>query len=343
VRKKRLFILVMMVLTAGSASFAVAGGASRQKASAFTGQDLHLSGDKVISYRSDTGEHILVFQSGFSMSVGANQFLSDSSVVWLEEVRAEFFGGSYVDYKVRVYLDGNVSVKKGKAAKTVDLNQTLVEDSQSMVVQFDVSGEIFVTADEREVKDPRNLALYKKADAAVVPVGPRFVVQREALVPELPEEKIWPERPDRKKAAAAAKPEREAAAVPAKVRKKKEAVAAPAKAEKKVPPAPAKPREPGLLEKIFARKKKPAEAVPKPEAKEPRFMYPVNIAPAGEVEPKIERTETPEGIDIRTVIGRFYVWQKQDEHGGLLELEADNAVMFYRISLYTRCPPSPQG
>lgn len=328
VRKKRLFILITMFLAVWAASLAVAGGASREKAGAFAGQDLHLSGEKVISYRSDTGEHILVFQSGFSMSVGANQFFSDSSVVWLEEVRTEFFGGSYIDYKARVYLEGSVSVERGRGAKTVDLNQMLVEDSQSMVVQFDVSGEIFVTADEREVKDPRGLALYKKADAAVVPVGPRFVVQREAIVPELPKEKIWRERPDRKKAAAA-EPEKEAAVVPAEVKKKKKAAAAPAKAKKKVPPAPAKPREPGLLEKIFARKKKPAEPVPKPEAKEPRFMYPVNIAPAGEVEPKIERTETPEGMDIRTVIGRFYVWQKQDEHGGLLELEADNAVMFY--------------
>lgn len=306
--KKILFVLVTMVLAAGAVSFAVEGGISRPQASLFAGQDLHLSGREVVNYQSDSGEYILVFQGNFSMSVGANQFFSDSSVVWLEEVREEFLGGIYVDYKVKVYLEGNVSAEKGKGSKTVDLNQTLVEDSESMVVQFDVSGEIFVTADKREVSDPRGSSFYKRAWSAVKPIGPRFVVQPEALVPELPREKIWPKRPDRKKAFAPTKAEEEVVAVP---------------------PLPAEPRKPGLLEKIFARKKKPAEVEVKPEPKRPRFMYPVNIAPAGEVEPKIERTSTPEGLDIRTVIGRFYVWQKQDEHGGLLELEADNAVMFY--------------
>jgi len=33
--------------------------------------------------------------------------------------------------------------------------------------------------------------------------------------------------------------------------------------------------------------------------------------------------------NIGTVIGRFYIYQKQDEKGGLLELQADNAVIFF--------------
>ncbi|MBA7621641.1 LPS-assembly protein LptD [subsurface metagenome] len=45
----------------------------------------------------------------------------------------------------------------------------------------------------------------------------------------------------------------------------------------------------------------------------------------GEVVPKIEWDEEAK---IATVIGRFYLWQKQDEKGGLLELQADNAVIF---------------
>ncbi|GAH69985.1 unnamed protein product, partial [marine sediment metagenome] len=61
-------------------------------------------------------------------------------------------------------------------------------------------------------------------------------------------------------------------------------------------------------------------------------MYPINIAPAGEVEPKIEKAPSAiEGRDIATVIGRFYLWQKMEEEGKerLLELQADNAVIFY--------------
>jgi len=305
VRKKKLFILVIAIFGCGAVSFAIEGGVSRQRAQPFVGQDLHLSGREVTSYQIDTGEHTLVFQDGFSMSIGANQFFSDSAVVWLESVTTEFLGRTQIDYKVGAYLEGSVSVKKGRSARTTDLSQTVVEDGGSMVVQFDMSGEVFVTADRREIADPRGLELYKKADAAAVPVGPKFVVQPEALVPELPREKIWPKRPP------------------------KEVVAAPPKPEKVRLPAPAKPRKPGLLERIFVRKKKPVKVAVRPEVKKPRFMYPVNIAPAGEVEPKIERTAAPDGTEVATVTGRFYVWQKQDEEGGLLELEADNAVIFY--------------
>src|SRR4030043_425732 len=73
-----------------------------------------------------------------------------------------------------------------------------VEDGGSMVVQFDVSGEVFVTADKRETADPRGLELYKKAEASIVPSGPKFVIQPEAIVSELPQEKIHRERPPKK-------------------------------------------------------------------------------------------------------------------------------------------------
>jgi hypothetical protein len=183
----------------------------------------------------------------------------------------------------------------------------VVEEEQSMVVRFGVTGEVFVTADKREVTDPRGLELYRRALAAVVPVKPKSVVQPEAVVPELPKEEIRPERPP------------------------KELVAIPPEKVRLAPPA--KPRKPGLIERIFKPKEKPAKppekVVAKPEVKEPRFRYPVNLAPAGEVAPKIESTQTADGTDIATVIGRLYAWQKQDERGGLLELLADNTVIFY--------------
>jgi hypothetical protein len=287
------------------------------------GQDLQMSGREVISYRSDSGEHILVFQGVFSMSIGANQFRSDNAVIWVKGVTAEFLGESRVEYKVKAYLEGKVSVKKGESSKTTDLSHAVVEDSKSMAVQFDVSGEVFVTADKRENADPRGLELYKRAEAVIVPSGPKFVVQPEAIVPELPKEEIHQERPSKQ----------ELTAVPTKP-KKEAAVVAPAVAEEgQVSAASEKPKQPGLLEMMFGgggeKAAKPAETVAETKAKGPRFRYPVNIAPAGEVKPKIERTTVPDGTDIATVEGRFYVWQKQDEAGGLLELEADNAVIFY--------------
>lgn len=300
--KNKLIILVTVIFAASAVCFAVEGGVPQQRAEAFAGQDLQLSGREVVSYQSEGGEHILVFQREFSMSIGANQFISDSAVVWVKATTTEFLGESKTEYKVNAYMEGNVSVKKGRSAKTIDLNQSVVEEKQSIAVQFDVSGEVFITADKRGISDPRSLGLYKRAASSLIPVGPKFVVQPEALVPELPEERIHRKRP----------PKREAArGVPAG---EKERLAA---AEKK---------EGGLLEALFGGKKERVEAA---KVKEPRYVYPVNIAPAGEVEPKIERTKAPDETDIATIVGRFYIWQKRDEEGGLLELEADRAVIFY--------------
>ncbi len=326
--KKKLFILIMLVLAGEAVSFAVGGEVSQQRAKAFAGQDLQLSGQEVISYRSDSGEHILVFQSGFSMSIGANQFHSDSAVVWVKEATTGILGESGIDYKVKAYLEGSVSVKKGKSAKATDLSQTVVENGVSMVVQFDVSGEVFVTAEKRETADPRGLELYKKAEAAIVPGGPKFVTQTETKVPELPREEIREEKHP-KEVIAAPTESKEG------IKPKEEITTASHKAKKEHLPASKKPRQPGLLEMMFGggegerKSVRGVKAVAKTEVKGPRFVYPVNIAPAGEVEPKIERTKAPDGTDVATVVGRFYVWQKQDEIGGLLELEAEAAVIFY--------------
>lgn len=283
---KRLFILVFFLLPP-AASPAI----ESQMAEVFVGQDLHLTGRQLVSYQPSTGEHILVFGDGFSMSIGANQFFSDNAVVWLESVTTEFRGRVRIDYKATVYLQGNLSVKKAKSAKTTDLSQTAVEKGQAVVVRFDVSGEVFVTAGKREIADPRGLELYKSAIAAVAGGKPK-IVEAEAAKPEVPAKKIQ-----------------------IKPKKPKRAVAA-------------EPNKPGLIERVFERAKpiKPSEAAAKPEVK---FRYPVNISPAGEVPPTIERTREPDGTYIATVVGRLYVWQKQDEKGGLLELQADNAVVFY--------------
>ena len=76
--------------------------------------------------------------------------------------------------------------------------------------------------------------------------------------------------------------------------------------------------------------------------KEPNFMYPVNIRPAGEAALRMEADKTAEGEDVMTVMGGFYLWQKQDE-GGLLELQADNAVVWYAEGPEPRGPEAEEG
>jgi len=289
IRTRKVFIFFVSVLVPAASLSAI----ESQRAEAFIGQDLHLQGGELLSYRLISGEHILVFEDGFAMSIGANEFSSNSAVIWLEGVKTEFRGRVHSEVKVRAYLQDNVSVKKGEAAMTTDLSETVVEEGQSMFVRFSVSGEVFATAQKREICDPRGLELYKRALAASAPVRPKSVVRARAVVPELPKDEIPPEKP------------------------------------------PEEQVKPGLIESVSEPKKK---AVAKPQVKKPRFIYPVNISPAGEVEPKIESTQAADGTDIATVIGRIYVWQKQDERGGLLELLADNAVIF--SSLGARRPSS---
>jgi len=88
--------------------------------------------------------------------------------------------------------------------------------------------------------------------------------------------------------------------------------------------AEAEPREP---EPAAEREEpeEPADVGAEPEEKEPRFRYPIHYSGVGEVAPKVEWDDKAK---IGTWIGRLYLWQKQDEEGGLLELQADNAVVF---------------
>jgi len=267
IRKNIQLILVLLVL----ALMPEKSGwtAEIDKAAVFAGQDLHLQGQDLISYRLSVVDHALVFQSGFSMSIGAEQFSADSGVVWLGSgsprgAITESSERPRIFYRATVYLQGNLSAKKPEGASTTSLSRTVIEEGRAMAIRFDVSGEIFVTADNRKIADPRVLELYGKAFSALQTAGVE-----------------------------------------------------PASAE-------AEPQEPELqIEKITL--EDPADQAVQPQEKKPGFRYPPVLSPAGETTLKIEWDDTEK---IGTVLGRFYLSQKQDEKGGLLELQADNAVIF---------------
>jgi len=82
--------------------------------------------------------------------------------------------------------------------------------------------------------------------------------------------------------------------------------------------------------KLPPAKPPPGKPTEKPvEEAGPKFRYPVVLAPAGEAPVEINADKAPDGTHVATVIGRFYLSQKQDEAGGLLELQADHAVIFF--------------
>ncbi len=242
-KKRRFILLIVVAIYFLRASFSL--GIESGKAGAFAGLDLRLKGGNIISYQLRTGEHGLVFPEGLEMSIGGNKFSSDKAVVWLESRLSDFHGRAYIDYEARVYLTGNVSFQKSKSGLTVTLTQKELEEGQSLAVWFDVSGEVFITADNREIKDVRRLELYQKADSIFASIRPTFVIQREAMVPE------WIEK----------KKEIEPVKITKKVEKKKEA-------EKRVEPA-----KPSFIEKAVVQEKTKEQE--KPKEKEPQFIYPV--------------------------------------------------------------------
>ena len=175
-------IILFAVLTAACVCH---GGQSVQ----FGSQDLYLSAQTVTFYEK-AGDveigHVLLFEDGFKMTVGSNILSSDQAFVWIRSIETGYRGVIRIDHDVYVYLDGNVSVKRGKTAKTTDLQQTVVEQSNSLVARFAASGEVFVEAQQRNnapMTELEGRAIYKKAVQTIEPVQPRPVIVPEAMVP----------------------------------------------------------------------------------------------------------------------------------------------------------------
>ncbi len=272
------------------------GARTLEGAELFAGQDLHLAAGRMTTYESGDfadAEHILTFDDAFSMVIGDNQLASDSAVVWLQTIAADYRGTRRIDYNAQVYLQGNVSVKQGKGARTTDLSQSVVERGEALVARFLVNGEVFATADEQNiasVSELEDLQIYRNALAAMKPVRPEPAIAEGAIVPKLEE------------------PEPEDEPV-------------------------TEPKEPWRITDVFKIKQpepseKPAPAE-EPAIEEVEFEYPVNITGLWQRPPEIEDTLMADGSRVSTVIGRFYLWQRRDEKGGLLEFQADSAVVFH--------------
>ncbi|MGB2864641.1 MAG: hypothetical protein WBC05_15045, partial [Sedimentisphaerales bacterium] len=254
IRKNILPILVLLVLVLMPPKSGWT--AQGDKAAAFAGQDLHMQGQELISYRLSPVDHVLVFQSGFSLSIGVHQFSAERAVVWLGPNSAGIPGSratqptsdSRINYEATVYLQGNVSAKQPEGATTTNLSRTVIEQGRIMAVQFDVTGEIFITADSRKIGDPRGLELYREAFESLQAAG------------------IEPEN------------------------------------------AEAEPREIELQVETITLEE-PGQEAAEPQETKPGFEYPLILSPAGEAAPKVKGDDKEK---ILTVIGRFYIYQKQD-------------------------------
>jgi hypothetical protein len=326
---RNLVFSLLILLSAGGRLSAV----ESQEAQLFGADDLHLHGKVMTSYQSSSGEHILAFTEGLELSIGDNELKSNEAIVWLNSQITEYQGVTNVDYRVKVYLEGNVSIEKGSGSKTTDLvlgtpdgelTETVTSGVESMVAEFMVAGEVFATAENRIEQDMRMTELYRNALVATGQV--KLVPAEEPAVAQKAEKPAVAQKA--KKPVVARKAKKSAVAKKAG----KSAVA-------QTTPTSRKTKPPNILERILgtgAEQQAQPRAVgapqPVPEVPPPKFQYPVNISGLGTEPVRITNETLPDGTNIATMLNRFYLWQKQDEGGGLLEFQADCAVIFYSRS-----------
>jgi hypothetical protein len=74
------------------------------------------------------------------------------------------------------------------------------------------------------------------------------------------------------------------------------------------------------------------EPVTPSEAK-PTYRYPVHVSAVWDPAPTIEYKKLPDGNEVATVSGRFYLWQRQSADQ-LLEFQADSAVLYFQPGLF---------
>ena len=261
--------------------------------SLFRGQDLYLRSETMTVYTDAVeriGKTMILFEGGFTMDIGANSYSSDSAIVRIKTIAPELLSTMNTDYQIDVYLEGNVDVSEKGGAKTSGVENKIVHQGQSLVASFRVTGQIYATADNHKSRLYEDLEQTDIFTHGVTALSPVPSGPQIAYEAQLPQYYIGTEGAT----------EYYAHIDPA------EQVA-----------------ETGHIE---GSTEMPAAAL---EDTKPEYRYPINIAALWEPAPMLESTRTENGQNVATLIGRFYLWQKRDEKGGLLEFQADSAVIFY--------------
>ncbi|MGB7583020.1 MAG: hypothetical protein WBL85_11310 [Sedimentisphaerales bacterium] len=295
---KLILIAIALFVSAGSA-YAI----DNTQAKAFAGRDVQITSDELTNYHDANGTDVIVIDGKVSIAAGADTFAGEKAVVWLKRNTGSKNIG------VWCCVSGDISAKRGNGTRIVGLNWETIENGGStgspqgkmMVISFEATGEVFVTAKKIEHTDVRGGEFYNYAFTVTAKTYKNFADQCAAVSPVIVTLATEANRP-------AAKP--------------KAATATEGGA--------------GFIDQLFGPAKKPQASVEK-VPQQVKIRYPVNLAPAGEQEPNIEwgiaTSPAADGSskteELATVIGRFYLWQKQDEQGRLLEMQADNAVVFY--------------
>ncbi len=293
--------------------FLMSGTAARAQGY-LPGQDLRVSAERLTIFEPEdpAAAKVVILDGGVSLSIGSNSMTAEKAVLWLERINFDYIGNRRTDFQAQVYLEGDVNYTAGKMSKTVDMNASTVENGKSLVTRFTVTGEVYITAEEHfreKFEDLGEEEIYSRATEIIVPARRGPVIDPQALVPRFPAE-------SRSGVMVAGREE-------------------PIPGQEKWQRTDIFGFEQPAVQSIAddskgATKVRVDRPVPMPEPeKTAQFRYPVNVAGLWEPGPEIEKTQMADGTNVATVIGKFYIWQKLDDEGSLLEFQADSAVLFY--------------
>ncbi len=252
---------------------AAPGLCAEDMASAFVGQDLHVSAAVMTTHGIAGQRQWLVLGGGAKVIFGTWTFTAEDAVIRLDPVKTEYRGVQLLRYSAAVYLQGGAKVAGDSSMKTTHVSVAPITGRDALIARFEVSGRVFAKAATNRAKDPAEMPVFKEASAVMerLTVPPSSGMFSPDLLQDIP----------------------------------------------------LTSRKPGLIGSLIGMA--PLDG----EAPEKEFRYPVNISGVGGSLPQIEYGKGPDGARVATVIGRFYIWQKLDDKGGLLELQADNAVIFF--------------
>ncbi len=143
----------------------------RAGAERWLSRDLHVTAGVLLSHKVAPGQHLLLCQEGFSMTVGGRQFTSRRGFVWIAPGKSQTAGRPSQGYQIQVYLAGQVFSRKMGDEQSADLAEIVPERDKAVVVKTVVNGEIFVTAEKKDTGNPRTAPLYQEAISAFEKAG----------------------------------------------------------------------------------------------------------------------------------------------------------------------------
>ncbi len=162
-------------------------------------QDLRMTTGELLSQDLGSGQHLIICRNDFSMSLAGQQYFGQGAVVWIEIQCPESEQTSTERrYRVGVYLSSPLVPEAMQASSESVVKITQIEPDQALVLEMEVEGEVYMTADKKETASPHGLLLYRRAMAAFESTGviqssepnapPRQIqvmpIESPALVPE---------------------------------------------------------------------------------------------------------------------------------------------------------------